>query len=297
VQIVSSILNFDKINILAHGVLKTRSKQLIDYSCSPFDLKIEGIDSEYLSVGCRIYRLGKLGSETPRLEITMSSTNLRTMSKAKPPFTIYLEDSSPVEIRLQGADQEIKMLKLNAALPERLHRFKTAIGFGPYVYESKENLAIQKANLAPSFMIYGKLDLTDTASFKAFDALLYSKTFFNNSGLYFSYDLASAFDERVLINALLGFQGLHYRYTKNSPTVFRLIYPQGFEFIYKHAFIENYALTYGMFLSTSSESYLNGWIRYGKKNFLEINYIKWGYRDTQIKMIGLSLGIPFIGLF
>jgi len=126
---------------------------------------------------------------------------------------------------------------------------------------------------------------------------LYSRSYFNNSGLYFSYDLASAFDERVLINALLGFQGLHYRFKSGDKTVFRLIYPQGFEVIYKHAFKENYNLTYGMFLSTGNETYTNAWIRYGKKSFLEFNYINWGHQENEIKMWGLSVGIPFFNLF
>ena len=42
-----------KITIEAKAVANARSKQLVDYSCSPYNLKIEGIDSEYLSVGCK----------------------------------------------------------------------------------------------------------------------------------------------------------------------------------------------------------------------------------------------------
>ena len=146
-------------------------------------------------------------------------------------------------------------------------------------------------------MIYGKFDLNDTSSFKVFDALLYSKSRFNNSGIYFSYDLADAFDGRILLNALLGFQGLHYRFNSTSPTEFRLLYPQGFEVVYKHAFVENYHATYGMFLSTSAEKYTNAWLRYGKKNFLELNYINWGHGTSSMKMWGLSIGIPFLSAF
>jgi len=115
-------------------------------------------------------------------------------------------------------------------------------------------------------MLYGKFDFNDTTSLKGFDALLYSKTLFNNSGVYFSYDLAEILDGRILINTLLGFQGLHFKYSPQTPSQFRVIYPQGFEVLYKHAFIENYSLFYGMFLSTSAEQYTNSWIRYGKKS-------------------------------
>lgn len=287
----------DTITIEARPAKNARSKQLIDYSCSPYEISINGIDNEYLSLGCKMFKLGSLGNETPRLELTMSSTNLRFLNNAKPPYTIYLEQNSPVVLTMKDQMGQQHTLELKAKLPKRLPRLKTAFGFGPYIYESRSDYGIQNANFAPSLMLYGKFDLTETASFKAFDALLYSKSYFNNSGLYFSYDLASAFDERVWLNALLGFQGLHYRYRAGDKTVFSLIYPQGFEVIYKHAFKENYNLTYGMFLSTGSEAYTNAWIRYGKTSFLEINYIHWGKEKNEIKMWGLSVGLPFFTLF
>lgn len=287
----------EKITIETHAKKNTNPKKLIDYSCSPYNLQIEGVEDEYLSVGCKMNRLGNFGNEAPRLEITISATNLRTLNESRPPFTFYLEENAPVEIKLKGEDQKIKKLIFKATIPQKLHRLKTALGFGPYLYKSKQDNAEQRSNLAPSVMIYGKFDLTETASFKAFDALLYSKTSFNNSGLYFSYDLASALDDRIVLNALLGFQGLHYQYAKNDPTIFRLIYPQGFEVIYKHAFMENYNLTYGMFLSTNDEKYTNAWLRYGKRSFLELNYFNWAYGKSHIQMWGVSVGIPFFSVF
>lgn len=287
----------DKIIIEARPAKNARTKQLIDYSCAPYEIAIEGLDDEYLSLGCKMFKRGRFGNELPRLEVMMSSTNLRLQNDRKPPYTLFLEDNSPVKLEMRDQSGNIRTLQMRAKLPPSLPRLKTAFGIGPYLYESRLGSDIQNSNYAPSFMLYAKFDLTDTASLKAFDALLYSKSFFNNSGLYFSYDLASAFDERVLINALLGFQGLHYRYRSGDQTVFRLIYPQGFEVIYKHAFKENYHLTYGMFLSTTDEDYTNAWIRYGKGSFLEFNYIHWGHQQNEIKMWGLSVGIPFFSLF
>jgi hypothetical protein len=286
----------DKIVIEAGPAKKARAKQLIDYSCSPYLISINGIDDEYLSLGCKMHKMGTFGKEHPRLEVTMSSTNLRPLSGAKPPYTIYFEKSSGVLLNMKDHAGKVRTLQMQATLPQSLPRLKTSFGIGPYLYESRSASSVQNANFAPSFMLYGKFDLTDTASLKAFDALLYSKSYFNNSGLYFSYDLASAFDERLLINALLGFQGLHYRYRNGDKTIFRLIYPQGFEVIYKHAFQENYALTYGMFLSTGDETYTNAWIRYGKRAFLEFNYINWAHQQSEIKMWGLSVGIPLLNL-
>ncbi len=283
----------DKISISSQVTPSLNFKQLVDYSCSPYEVKVEGVDDEYLSIGCKMNRVGKTWNERPLLEVTISLTNLRTINEATPPYIVYLNGSSPIEMKLKGPDGKFKTLKISASIPEKIHRFHTSLGFGPYIYQADEGTLSRNAQLAPSLMGYAKYDLTETASFKAFDALLWEKTFFNNFGLYFSYDLATALDGRVIINALLGFQGLRYQYSKDTSSVSRVIYPQGFEVLYKHAFIENYQLAYGMFLSTTDEKYTNAWLRYGKKNFLELNYIKWGHENSKISMWGLSVGIPF----
>lgn len=289
----------DSVTIEAKSSSNAKSKQLIDYSCSPYSLKIEGIDNEYISVGCKMNRLGHWYANTPRLEITMSSTNLKTMTENKPPYFFYLENSSPIEIQLIDQDKKVNSVHIEATIPTKLHRLHTSLGFGPYIYKAGINNEMTDSLLASSWMLYAKFDLTDTASFKAFDALLYSKSLFNNSGLYFSYDLAEIFDNRILINALLGFQGIHYSYSrKTTGTEFRTLYPQGFEVLYKHAFgIENYNLFYGMFLSTNQERYTNAWLRFGKRAFLELNYIDWGFNTSQIQMWGVSVGIPFFNAF
>jgi hypothetical protein len=289
----------DSIFVESISTNNAKSKQLIDYSCAPYQLKIEGIDSEYLSIGCKMGRVGNLFNEYPRLEVTFSSTNLKTLANDRPPLTFYLKDNTPIEFQVLDSKNKIQTIKISATLPKKLTRLKTALGFGPYIYESRDTNALAKNEFAPSVMIYGKLELTETSSLKAFDALLYSKSLFNNSGMYFSYDLAELFDGRILIDTLLGFQGLNYRYKKGSPTEFRLIYPQGFEVVYKHAFgIQNKHLTYGMFLSTNtSEPYTNSWIRWGGKLFFEINYINWEHLDKKITMSGLSIGFPFLEAF
>ncbi len=297
ISIISGNNPFDRIFIEARDAKTARSKQLIDYSCSRYNLKIDGVDAEYLSIGCKMNRIGKHHDGKPLLEITMSSTNLRMLNGDQPPYKIYLKDNSPVEITMQGIDNKLKIFRLEATLPVKLRRLKTAIGYGPYVYQSEFLESNRLAGLAPSVMLYAKYDLTETASLKAFDALLYSKSLFNNFGLYFSYDLAEALDGRVLLNTLLGFQGLHYKYSAAHETEFHFIYPQGFEVIYKHAFIENYNLVYGVFLSTGAEPYTNTWIRYGKSSFLELNYIEWGNNKSRIEMWGLSVGLPFFSAF
>lgn len=286
---------FDKIQIVSNGAANAKSKQLIDYSCAPFKLSIEGVDSEYISVGCKLESYGKSHDRRPRLEVTFSSTNLFNLKGETPPFTIYLNDSSPVFLDLVNSSGEISKIKIKAELPSKLKRLKLAGGIGPYIYKSQEYQSEIENRLTMSYMLYGKYDLTETSSLKAFDALIYSQSIFNNSGLYFSYDLAEAFDGRVLVNALLGFQGLHFRQDKTRKTTFEVLYPQGFEIMYKHAFgILNQHLTYGMFFSTTNEIYTNAWIRYGGKIFGEINYIDWKNNHQSTSMIGLSIGFPIL---
>lgn len=146
-------------------------------------------------------------------------------------------------------------------------------------------------------MLYGKFSLTETTSFKAFDALISDNTLFNNSGLYYSFDIARVLDGRITLSTLLGFQELHFKYDEHTSTEFEVIYPQGLEITYQHPFGQiNSYLNYGMFLSTSQEPYKNIWLRYGQKIFYEINYITWGKELSKIEMWGLSLGFP-VGQF
>ena len=291
----------DKIDtiIVSSNKSVANKSQLIDYSCAPYNVRLHGLDDDYLSIGCKLHRQGKWGEETPRLELTFSTTNLRMQNGASSPYKIYLQDNGAVELTLIDREQKEHQIKIEATLPKRLQRLKTAFGFGPYSFKSAESSNETGPKWAPSVMLYGKLDLTDVTSLKVFDALLYSKTLFNNSGLYFSYDLAEAFDSRLVFNALLGFQGLHFRYDSKSNTQFRLIYPQGFEVTWKHLLgKENLHLTYGMFISTDkSEDYTNAWIRVGTKTFWEINYIDWKYQNSKVSTWGLSMGIPLANFF
>lgn len=279
--------------------LTVKKTQLIDYSCSPYQISVTGLENEYASVGCLMNRVGPWGKETPRLEVTLITTNYRMPNGAFPPYKIILEDQSPAEFILINSKGEKRPITIKGVLPKRLNRVKLAVGFGPYEFSAHNGAESKSGELAPSLMLYGKLDLTDTSSLKFFDAALIQKTFFNNMGLYFSYDLAEVFDGRIIFNTLLGFQGLNFKYSADSVANSRMIYPQGFEVLWKHPFNqENYYLTYGMFLSTdNTEDYTNAWLRYGKSYFWEVNYIRWKYLESDISMWGLSIGLPLTSFF
>lgn len=290
----------DTVTISAKSVAHSALKQWTDYTCLPYQVTIEGLDQQYSSTGCKLHRIGSFGSETPRLEVAFSSPNVTTPSGDQPPFLFNLNDNSAVEtVLINKSSKERINLKVSAKLPERLHRLKVAGGLGPYSVTNNFNLSKKGPTTQPSYMLYAKLELTETSSFKAFDALVYdNKSLFNNSGLYFSYDLAQVFDGKVILGALLGFQGLHYRYDLGFPTEFEVIYPQGFELTYNHPFgLQNRYISYGMFVSTTQELYRNIWLRFGSAVFYELNYITWGSDIAEIEMWGLSIGFPLFKAF
>ncbi len=276
---------------------KTKTN-LIDYSCSRYGLKLEGIEDEYISVGCRLERLGSFGKETPRLEITWSATNLRLPNDANEPYIVVMTKGRNAELEVVDRSGKTKMVKFSASFPKRLNRFKLGLGIGPYQFESKD-FGQKKSSTAPSAMLYSNLMLSQSTSLRMFDALVAKNSVFNNFGAYFAYDLANILDDRIQIVPLIGFQHLYFKYDRSSSERQDFIYPQGFEINYRHAFgMENYLLGYGMFLSTSRDyDYTNSWLRFGKKVFAEINYIHWGRGEREASMLGLSIGFPILSAF
>jgi hypothetical protein len=206
---------------------------------------------------------------------------------------LILTDNSPVMIQFKNRKNEVKNLSIEANLPKRVHRLKVALGLGPYFSSSLKKEQKEGGQVGGSLMFYGKFDLTQSSSLRFFNATVYPKTLFNNAGLYLSYDLAEILDGRIILNTLLGLQGLHLKFNQDSKMSFDFLYPQGFELSYKHLFNrENYHLTYGMFLSNGEKSYTNAWIRYGTSFFYEVNYISWANKNINYHTWGLSVGFP-----
>ncbi len=276
-----------------------KNTQQIDYSCSNFGLKIEGLENEYLSVGCHLERKGNWGNETPRLEVTWSPTNYTLLDGTPPPFINIINGQHASEITLKNQEGESKKVSIKTNLPNRLHRVKTAYGFGPYMFKTQKDEVTNENTVAPALFLYGKIELNQASSFRFFDALIFKESIFNNFGLYFAYDLARLFDGKVQIIPLLGTQTLSFKFNSSDDLYTQIIYPQGFEVVFKHFMdIENYTVVYGMFLSTESKvDYQNAWIRWGKGMFWELNYINWGYRDRKATMYGLSVGLPLVSFF
>ncbi len=284
----------ESLRVNSNVALNDKKGHLIDYSCARYGIKVEGLDDQYVSVGCRMETIGKIGKEYQRMTMTWSTPDFHLENGLRGPFTSVLMNSIPLKFNMINDKGDRRKVTIKANVKNRFHRLKTAFGFGPYSFKAVNDKQERDTKIAPAAMIYAKWDLDSETSFRAFDAFIYNESLFNNGGIYFAYNLAKIFDGRLEITPLLGAQILSNKYDSNTGTVTRIIYPQGFEAFWKHAFgIENYSVVYGMFLSTDSEeTYDNAWIRWGKGYFWEINYIRWARDGQESSMWGLSVGIP-----
>jgi hypothetical protein len=272
---------------------------LVDYSCTPYSLEVEGAENIFLSAGCNLTKSGSIGQEHGLLEVHWSSPNLELLNGKKSPYltNLTLQHSSVISLKDNHGDNF--EIKLKAKVPRRVHRLKTAVGFGPHVMTSREGDETSANDITSPILFYGRFTLTPETSFRFFNAFFYSGSFFNKFGLYFAYDVGSGLDGRLTVTPLLGLQAISFKSEFSSRTHTRGIYPQGLELVYNHAFgLENYKLILGAFLSPdSSDEYRNTWVRFGKKVFWEINYLSWGHDDLYSKQWGLSVGVPFMSFF
>jgi hypothetical protein len=271
-----------------------KHSHLIDYSCAPYSIEVEGLQDDFLSMGCKIQRTGKLGQEKPYLEVLVTSASYRLKDLSEPPYLIAFHKTGEANLTMINHDGREEKITIKAKLPEKLPRLKLAFGYGPYLLDSKNKFGDKRSEIAPTVMLYGNLALNESNSLRFFDSYSQNIAKFHNWGVYFAWDLAEFCDQRCLLTSLIGAQGVNYRYSSNDTTQSEMIYPQGFEFIYKHPFGNlNYRFSYGMFASFSGMyDYTNIWVRYGKGFFWELNFIEWSREQRQASMFGLSVGFP-----
>ena len=203
--------------------LESKKGHLIDYSCSRYNIEINGLDDQYLSVGCRMERVGRIGKERSRLVLTWSTTNFHLENHQRSPFTSILMSDNPINAKMVNANGERRDVQIKAKFKKRYHRMKLALGLGPYLMDAKKHEFENNEQFTPAVMLYGKWDITQESSFRFFDALLKSDSLFNNAGLYFAYDIATAFDGRFKLVPLLGAQHLSYKYDSNDKGSYKYI--------------------------------------------------------------------------
>ena len=279
-------------------------RHAIDHSCSPWNVSIQGLDDAYLSMNCRMTPIGRVGVEESFLEIHWTAARVTLPDGSAPPMAAQLRDGRPARMTLIGPDGTRRLVELSAAVPPRLHRLRLAWGAGPYRLSSS---AGSGEGLSGSAMLYGNFRLRtaeDGLSIRAFEAAVSQGSanapFFNNFGLYFSYDLARVWDSRLHLTALLGMQTVTFAPQGLSRRAYSAaLAPQGFEISYPDAFgRRNKTLSGGLFLQPAAEtSYQNFWTRYGGNWFGELNHISWRSRGRYARMSGVSIGMPFASFF
>jgi hypothetical protein len=266
----------------------------IDPSCLPYFVQLDNPVDFYSSLSCEFHpnkdRKGVLN-------VAFAPAESRLAGKFEPPYTVQLSGDAQARLRLALRD-EVHEISIRAKVPEYVARFKSALGFGPYRFLTARGGDERAYHTAMSYMLYARYDLTESTSLRFFDALIDSGGFFNNAGGYFAYNAGSTDDGRIAVFPLLGFQGISFRNHKSDPLFQQIIFPQGFEVVYRHAFgLHNYHLIGGMFLSTASTgAYENAWLRFGRKYFWELNWISWSYLERRSHSFGLSVGIPILSL-
>jgi len=301
IQIINDSSVQAKIRVSFQKTLKPNI--LIDYSCSRNGIRVEGLEDEHFSIGCRTKRIGKFGNEKPLLEVIWLSPNLRLKNSENIPYHGSFLNDHPIKATVENkVSGKSKVISIFAAVPDRLHRLFTAYGFGPYAFDTKiknpsGDESLKSEPFAPSLMLYLNYKLSETHSIRGFDAAVFKESIFNNAGLYLGSDFGFSFDNKLYFSTLIGVQYLYFKFDKDSKTFNEPIYPQGVEVMYRHAFgIPNYIVSGGVFLSlTETMNYKNIWVRWGNNYFWELNLISWGKDEFSTTTYGLSVGIPFRG--
>lgn len=288
---------FEIISVSAQKSKITKSTQLIDYSCAPWSIEIEGIDDDYLSVGCKFNRSGKFGEEIPHLEILWSAASYRLADNSPSPYYASITTSDPVAFEVINNKNEKRKVVIKSKLPKRVKRLKMGFGLGPHQFKTRVDQSVEE-RWAASYFLYSNLFLADGVSLRAFNAYTKQDSTFNNAGLYYATEISKFLDNRFSFTTLIGAQILTYKTPKNQ-SFNEAIFPQGGELVWMHPFgLKNYRLTAGLFFDLSqTHTYQNNWVRFGTSTFVEVNYLKWGKENTQAELWGFSIGFPLFELF
>ena len=128
------------------------------------------------------------------------------------------------------------------------------------------------------------------------NASIGDKSFFNNAGFYFAYNMGSAYDGMVNLTPLLGLQAINIRNSDADLTFNDVIAPQGFELSWNHALgKKNFLVVFGTFLSPGNTvDYKNFWIRWGKGMFWELNYT---ISNLVLRIQGFLFPTPYLMVF
>ena len=143
--------NGEKIGEIAFDIRSEHDEEktkIIDNSCAPFGLEVKVPKGEFISIGCNLHLRGVFGSEKALLEISWMGPNLTLLKKGNPPYKINMATSGPAKILVNDQAKKKHLLEIKANVPPRMYRMKTALGFGPYTFDSKYGVKQRKAKIS-----------------------------------------------------------------------------------------------------------------------------------------------------
>ncbi len=272
------------------------SRIFIDTTCFPFmpEISFENTkgDSQWASVACNLVRAEGVASPKSYVKVSILRSGAG-MGEGLERFDVS-QASAP--IRLKSVDGE---LHANFRAPAATPLGYIGMGVGPYLYEFGENGRLSDT-FAPAVSFYASYLLNDASQLVFFNSTLIHKNGFADSGAYMKARTALFLEDRLSFHVLLGGQAMAVR--SRGKVEFIPNFPQGAEILFRNAFRPRTHLMAGAFIypTINGHSYNNIYLRWGGRQFIELNYISWKQpidgRSVSGSKLGLSYGMP-LGTF
>jgi hypothetical protein len=294
----------------------TKPRLFQDSSCSRYNIKTQRYPTNFDSnswvyFGCRFVSTQGENYRTSALEMyifwdgydeekTLKIDGLISESILPSLWALRL-GASPGHLKLiKNENSTEEQIDVSYSVSDRHYLGSLGLGLGPYFSEFS-NTDQHDVGWNSLLTLYGSYFINETTRMVAFDATSISNYLWSDLGLYLSTENATMFDQRCSMNLLFGGHILAFR---NEGRVFAVpSYPQGFEFIYRDAFMpgRNFSLGGFVYPEINGRSYYNMWIRWGGKLFWELNYLSakesFGDQVVNSKSIGITIGYPIVRFF
>lgn len=280
-----------------------------DPSCSRFGLAVDAKKTlqqdEWIYFGCRSTVAGASDTRVSTLEIYVYWDNvgreievegLKTPSSLISTWAMKV-GPEPGVIHL-ASDQN--SLEVRYSLPKRLHFGSLSVGIGPYS-NSFHALGNSVLDARPLVTLYGSYFISEGIRFVGFNATSIGSFGYNDLGFYMHSENFKILDRRLSINLLLGGHVIGFFAGGSAYMLFGI--PQGIEMIFSDFIQRGMNLSLGGFVypKIDGKAYNNVWLRWGTRNFIELNYILWEevVRNEPVfsRNLGITLGFPLSQFF
>ena len=279
-----------------------QSQVWVDPSCSRFLVEgsLKALQSNpktgWAYVGCRLVQEQAWASPPVLLEIYVLwdgvGEKLDGFGPAQESVWVLRVRSQPGHVTMPSMSAS---MDLSYRVPPTQTQASFSMGVGPYSYKFKGlGYDVAKYVALPTF--YAAYFLNENAYLVAFSALVLDRPGFTDTGVYLRQETARIFDKRLKVNVLLGMHVIAM--STHGQLNYLPSAPQGVEFIYADAGLRraNFALGAFIYPQIGDKSYYNVWVRWGKRTFLEFNYLsleeKINGASLQSSSVGLTLGFP-----